>query len=50
MMDAYEARENKFKLFCVIHHASDAASEKMEKDMRPWALNGALSFITLSSQ
>ena len=48
MMDAYEAREKKFKLFCVIHHAYDM--DKMEKDLRPWALKGALSLITLSSQ
>jgi hypothetical protein len=48
MMDAYEAREKKFKLFCVIHHANDM--DKMEKDLRPWALKGSLSLITLSSQ
>ena len=48
MMDAYEAREKKFKLFCVIHHAYDI--ERMEKVLRPWALNGSLSFITLSLQ
>ena len=48
MMAAYEAREKKFKLFCVIHHANNL--DKMEKDLRPWALKGALSLITLSSQ
>ena len=48
ILDAYEAREKKFKLFCVIHHAYDM--DKMEKDLRPWALKGALSLITLSSQ
>lgn len=48
MMDAYEARKKKFKLFCVIHHAYDM--ERMEKDLRLWALKGSLSFITLSSQ
>ena len=48
MMDAYEAREKKFKLFCVIHDSFEI--ESMEKDLRPWALNGSLSFITLSLQ
>jgi hypothetical protein len=48
MLDAYAARKNKFKLFCVIHHAYDM--QGMEPYLRPWALNGSLSFITLSSQ
>ena len=48
MIDAYEAREKKFKLLCLIHHANDM--ERMEKDLRPWAVKGALSLITLSSQ
>lgn len=48
MMDAYESRKKKFKLFCVIHHAYDI--EILEKDLRPWAMKGALSLITLSSQ
>jgi hypothetical protein len=47
MMDAYEARQKKFKLLCVIHHAGDM--DKMEKDLRPWALKGSLALITLSS-
>ena len=48
LVDAYEGRKNKFKLFCVIHHASNM--DRMENDLRPWALEGALSFITLSAQ
>lgn len=48
LLDAYATRKNKFKLFCVIHHAHNL--QNLETVLRPWALNGSLSFITLSSQ
>lgn len=48
LLNAYATRKNKFKLFCVIHHAHNM--QNMETLLRPWALNGSLSFIGLSSQ
>lgn len=48
LMEIWATRQKKFKLLCLIHHADRV--EMLEKHLRPWAVAGALSLVSLSTQ
>jgi hypothetical protein len=52
ILKAWDSRPEgqKFKLVCMAHHANQLLEKNLEAALRPWALRGALTFMSLSPQ